>query len=216
MNKSHAAFLMSSKRMKASRRYYWTVTASNLLAVDETRHRWNHLLTLLAREYPHLRGLRVFELHLEHGLHVHLETNQWLDVGRVRQLAERAGWGRIHVVRRPEWYARYIAKTLSQPRPKCLSGWRLWAPFGKWSATKVRDVIHDTLFTRTYRAVKQWLGWTGNQGFFDRMRFVRRIIRATVENDWPDARGPDGRPYSDFDLYDPASEFTQAIWRVPA
>ena len=70
-------------------------------AIKETRKRWNYLLTLLLRSWPELQGLRVFELHEQHGLHVHLITNQFIDVNRARELATQAGWGRIHVTRMP-------------------------------------------------------------------------------------------------------------------
>src|SRR5438552_18653916 len=130
----------------------WTFTLKELLAVKETRRRWNHLLTLLLREWPNLQGLRVFELHQEHGLHVHLVTNQFIDVNRARQLAAQAGWGRIHVTPMPSEHSGYLAKYLSKERPQCLYRWRLWAGFGKgWEWTKVKDVIRGTLFSKIYR-----------------------------------------------------------------
>ena len=99
--------------------------------MKETRKRWNHLLTLLLREWPNLQGLRVFELHQEHGLHVHLVTNQFIDVNRARELAMKAGWGRIHVTRMRSEHAGYLAKYLSKERPECLYRWRLWPASGK-------------------------------------------------------------------------------------
>src|SRR5947199_3034230 len=80
MTKSKAAFLFASQTLGKQRLYLWTFTFEDLLAVKETRKRWNHLLTLLLRQWPTLQGLRVFELHEEHGLHVHLITNQFIDV----------------------------------------------------------------------------------------------------------------------------------------
>jgi hypothetical protein len=217
MTKSKIAFLFASQTLGKQMLFLWTFTFKELLAVKETGKRWNHLLTLLLRTWPELQGLRVFELHHQHGLHVHLLTNSFIDVNRARFLAEKAGWGRIHVKRIPTECTAYLAKYLSRKRPECLKGWRLWAAFGKgWEWTRVKDVMFDSLFSRTYRAVKDWLGWTGNHGFFSRMRFVRRVVIATIENDWPDACGPGGKPYSDFDLYDPASEFNQALSRIPA
>src|SRR5438874_8375514 len=89
MTKSEAAFLFASQTLGKQRLYLWTFTFGELLAVKETRKRWNHLLTLLLREWPNLQGLRVFELHEEHGLHVHLVTNQFIDVNRAWELAPR-------------------------------------------------------------------------------------------------------------------------------
>jgi len=173
-------------------------------------------LTLHLRTWAELHRIRVFELHGQHGLHVHLLTNSFIDVNRARFLAEKAGWGRIHVKRIPIECTAYLAKYLGRKRPECLKGWHLWAAFGKgWEWTRVKDVIFDSLFSRTYRAVKDWLGWTGNHDFFGRMRFVRQVVVATIENDWPDVCGPGGKPYSDFDVHDPDSQFMQAIWSVP-
>jgi hypothetical protein len=126
-NKSKAAFLFSSQRLGKQQLYLWTFRFKDLLGVKETRKRWNHLLSLLLRTWPDLQGLRVFELHEEHGLHVHLATNQFIDVNRARKLALRPGWGRIHVTRMPSEHAGY----LSEERPECLHQWRLWAGFGK-------------------------------------------------------------------------------------
>ncbi len=50
----------------------WTFTFAAVVDVKATRKKWNYLLTLLKRRWPKLAGLRVFELHKNHGLHVHL------------------------------------------------------------------------------------------------------------------------------------------------
>jgi hypothetical protein len=65
------------------------------VSVKDTRKRWNRFLTVMLRQWPELQGVRVFELYEEHGLHVHLATNRFIGVNVVRELAERAGWGRI-------------------------------------------------------------------------------------------------------------------------
>src|SRR5439155_27132486 len=121
MTKSKAAFLFASQTLGKQRLYLWTFTFRELLAVKKTRKLWNHLLTLLLREWPNLQGLRVFELHPGgHGLHVHLITNQFIDVNRARELATQAGWGRIHVRPMPSEHSGYLAKYLSKERPPCL------------------------------------------------------------------------------------------------
>jgi hypothetical protein len=215
MNKTKAAFLFSGQKLSGDWLFFWTFTMAELLSITEVRGRWNRLLTSLRREWPELRGLRVFELHDQHGLHVHVATDRRIDINVVREFALRAGWGRVNVIKRRKGYLWYLAKFLSTKRPGCFRGWRLWAPFGKWNATRVKDVVRDTLFTRTYRAVKEWLGWTGNHGFFDRMRFVRRVVAATIRHSWPDACGPGRQPYRDFDPYDPNCELMRAIRAVP-
>jgi hypothetical protein len=197
MNKSKAAFLFSSRTLGKQQLYLWTFTFKDLLGIKETRKRWNHLLTLLLRTWPELQGLRVFELHQEHGLHVHLATNQFVDVNRARKLATQAGWGRIHVARMPNEHAGYLAKYLSKERPECFKRWRLWAGFGAgWEWTKVKDVIRETLFSRVYRACKEWKGWTGREQFFERVELARRIMISTVEYGWSVGYGPGGVCYA--------------------
>jgi hypothetical protein len=210
MTKSEAAFLFASQTLGKQRLYLWTFTFKELLAVKETRKRWNHLLTLLLREWPSVQGLRVFELHPEgHGLHVHLVTNRFIDVNHARKLAIRAGWGRIHVRRMPSEHSGYLAKYLSKERPECLYRWRLWAGFGKnWEWTKVKDVIRETLFSRVYQACKEWKGWTGRGQFFERIELVRRMMISTIEYGWSVGWGPGGLPYvkcrDDFWILPPA------------
>jgi len=200
MTKSKAAFLFASQTLGKERLYLWTFTFKELLAVKETRKRWNHLLTLLLREWPNLQGLRVFELHEEHGLHVHLVTNQFIDVNHARELASQAGWGRIHVTPMPSEHSGYLAKYLSKERPECLYRWRLWAGLGKgWEWTRVKDIVRETLFSRVYRACKEWRGWVGRGKFFERMDLVRRMVVLTLEGGWVPGRGPSGVPYAAFD-----------------
>lgn len=191
MTRSKAAFLFASQTLGKQQLFFWTFTFKDLLGVKDTRKRWNHLLTLLLRRWPNLQGLRVFELHQEHGLHVHLLTNQFLDVNEARQLAEQAGWGRIHVKRTAVEKGSYLAKYLSKERPECLKRWRLWAGFGAgWEWTKVKDVIRETLFSRVYQACKQWKNWQGRGQFFERMDLVRSLVILTIENGWEPGFGP--------------------------
>jgi hypothetical protein len=196
MTKSKAAFLCASQTLGKQRLYLWTFTFKELVAVKETRKRWNHLLTLLLRTWPALQGLRVFELHEEHGLHVHLITNQFIDVNCAPKLATQAGWGRIHVTAMPSEHAGYLAKYLSKKRAECLYRWRLWAGFGKgWEWTKVKDVIRETLFSRVYRACKEWQRWTGKGNFFARMDTTRQMFMTTIDRGWEPGYGPGGKPY---------------------
>jgi len=200
MTKSKAAFLFASQTLGKQRLFLWTFTFKDLLAVKETRKRWNHLLTLLVRTWPQLQGLRVFELHEEHGLHVHLVTNQFIDVNRARQLAMQAGWGRIHVTSMKSEHVGYLAKYLSKERPECLYRWRLWAGFGRgWEWTKVKDVVRETLFSQVYRACKEWKRWEGRGDFFKRMALVRQMMFMTIEKGWIPGHGPAGLPYAALD-----------------
>ncbi|HYW98540.1 MAG TPA: hypothetical protein VE822_05470 [Candidatus Elarobacter sp.] len=203
MSKSKAAFLLASQTLGKQQLFLWTFTFKDLLSVKDTRKRWNHLLTLLLRRWPKLQGLRVFELHKEHGLHVHLLTNQFIDVNEARRLALQANWGRIHVTRVPSEHAGYLAKYLSKQRAECLRRWRLWAGFGAgWEWTKVKDLIRETVFSRIYRGCKEWKQWQGREKFFERMALARQIMLLTIENGWQIGCGPNGLPYSSFEEED--------------
>jgi hypothetical protein len=154
MNKSKAAFEFSARRLGKEKLYFWTFTFAEVLSVKDTRKKWHYLLTLLRRRYPKLCGLRAFELHEEHGLHVHLITNGWIDVNEARIMAKKAGWGRIHVKRIPAEGATYMGKYLTnQGRAPCLKGWRLWAAFGPWDSTKVKDVVFKSEYGNIVRGI---------------------------------------------------------------
>jgi hypothetical protein len=196
MQKSKAAFLFSSRKLADDRLYMWTFTFADVLSIKDTRKRWNYLLTLLLRTWTNLQGIRIFELHETHGLHVHMITNERIDVHQARLLAEKAGWGRIHVMMMPAEHAGYLAKYLSKHRPECLKRWRLWAAFGKgWDPTKVKDITRESLFGRIYQACKEWRGWTGRGDFYERMDIARRMVFLTIENGWTPGLGPEGKPY---------------------
>lgn len=182
MNKSKQAFLFSAERLGQQGLYMWTLTFREVLAVKDTRKRWNHLLTLMKRRWPSLCGLRVFEMHEEHGLHVHLVTNRFIDVNEVRKMAVRAGWGRVHVMRISQAGASYLAKYLAKGRPEALRGWRLWGTFGKWESSRVCDIIVESGQTKAWQQCKDEWGWTGRENFYVRSAFAtNRYIRNLIE-----------------------------------
>ena len=195
MTKSKAAYQFATQTLGKRSLFMWTFTFREVLNVKDTRKKWNHLLTLLRQRFAGLCGLRVFELHEFHGLHVHLVTNRFIDVTQARELATQAGWGRIHVMHIAVEGAGYLGKYLSKERPECLKRWRLWAGFGEWDWTRVKDVVFDSRFSRIYRACKEAFAWTGKRGFFDRIKLVAFLeVRSAIEG-WEDGFGPDRRPY---------------------
>ena len=195
MKKTKAAYLFATQTLGKQPLFMWTLTFKEVLDIKDTRKKWNYLLTLIKRRWSELCGLRVFEMHKMHGLHVHLVTNRFIDVNVVRALAIKAGWGRVHVMRIPAEKAAYLAKYLSKERAECLKGWRLWAGFGKWEWTKVKDVLLDSPFSNIYRACKEWLHWAGNKDFFARTRFVAFMELQTIINGWEAGLGPNGKLY---------------------
>ena len=206
MNKSRAAFLLSVKELARYRTrctdslYMWTLTLPIPVSSAEAKDMWNHFLTLAHQKWPNLRGLRVFELQRSGRVHVHFLTHVWLDARDVRALAEQAGWGRTNATQIAEEAAGpYMTKEFRRRAPS-MKGWRIWDGFGKWTWTKVVDVVIDSPFSRIYKACKTCFGWEGNYDFFRRMRKVNVILRRTIVEGWPEGLGPGGRPYSDFGL----------------
>lgn len=168
MNLSKAAFSFTRQTFHdvVEGGYFWTFTFPVTLEIKEACKRWNHFLVLLKREYPGVFGFRVFELHPGgHGLHVHFVCNLRLPVRRLRELSDRAGFGRIHVVEieGADMLAvtEYLGKYLSKSRPEALKGRRLWAPFGDWpeATTKVREIKKDTLASRVFACLRGKFGW---------------------------------------------------------
>lgn len=148
--KSQLAFKFNVERMfeeSTSGVYFWTSTFEKVLTVKEASQRWSAFSKEIVRELG-VFGVRVYELHDEHGLHIHWLVNRFLPVEVVRRIAERHGFGRIHVERCGKWVADYLAKYLSkQVRATCLKGKRLWACFGDFHWGRVKDI-----------AVRSWLG----------------------------------------------------------
>ena len=199
MTKSEAAFLLSCDRLaEKGGLYLWTFTFAEVLDLVATRKRWNHLLTLIRRRWPEVCGLRVFELHKEHGLHVHLLTNKRIDVNACRKLAKRSGWGRIHVERIPKDKTSYLAKYLSKERPPAFKRWRLWAAFGDcWEWTKVAQIQVNSLFANVARGLRDAFHWKGNKDYHERQRMIEAVVESTILHGWTPGLGPGGLAYQD-------------------
>jgi hypothetical protein len=167
ISKTKCAFNFSAECLKPSRSghlYMWTFTWGEVLDTKEARLRWSHFLRLVRMRARHreLAGLRVFQMHPGgHGLHVHLATGCYLYVNHIRALWRACGGGRIHVLPIPPSRVGYLARYLSRSgRPFCLKGARLWSKFGKFEATRVRDVKIESDWTRIYDSLGMALGGT--------------------------------------------------------
>ena len=137
-------------------------------------------------------------MHEHHGIHVHFLTSRWISVVDLRAIiasARKSSWGRIHVVRARHGISSYLARYLSKDRPTCLKGWRLWAGFGRWEWTRVKDVVFDSMSSRIYRACREAYAWKGNKNFFQRMRLVFVLEVRTICEGWEIGKGPCGKPF---------------------
>ena len=138
----------------------WTFTLPVVLDIPIACCRWSDLCHALVAEVG-FSGVRVYELHKDHGLHVHVVTNQYYPVQRLRAIALRFGWGRIHVQRcnkEPYYISKYVSKGF---REGCFVGRRLWASFGDCRSylTKCRDVVVESAKGAAFRGLegRAWL-----------------------------------------------------------
>lgn len=153
--KSRTAFEFTVRKMMRhnAQMYFWTFTFEEVHAVKEAMERWNAFLTLLKRKVG-FRGVRVVELHEEHGCHFHVLTNRRFPIRRILAFSKRYGFGRMDVrkTENPDRAIGYLCKYLSKKRPPCLRGARLWSAIGDIERTRVKDVLVDSPWSRLIRA----------------------------------------------------------------
>src|SRR5439155_6668901 len=154
--KSRSAFEFTVRKMLRQNRklYFWTFTLREVHSLTEAMRLWNQFLTLVKRKVQ-FRGVRVLELHEEHGCHFHVITNKRFQIEEILALGKRYGFGRTNVkrVRDAAQTVSYLCKYLSKPRVACLKRARLWSAFGKIERTRVRDVVVDTEKGRLLRTI---------------------------------------------------------------
>lgn len=182
MIKSKTAYLLTAQALtKKKRSYLWTFTQREAIDYEAFRKAWNRLLTYLKRALPEWGGIRVYEVHpgpgcgapegFSHGLHAHVLCNSFFDVRIVRAVANKAGWGRVHVAKASKGKGEYLAKYLDKKRPPALKGWRLWAPFGNIDRTRVSDVEVDSFYARVWR-------WLAKGEEWDSLNYHQKCTRA--------------------------------------
>jgi hypothetical protein len=155
-NRSHAAFLFSAEMLaeQSGWLYFWTFTWARRLELEEYRRTWNQFSTLLQRHSsPDFKGLRHWERHPRgHGLHVHMLTNERIDVNLVRQLTVRCGLGKVVHVRRGSLKdAKYMSKYMTKSGR--IKGVRMWAALGHWEHSLVKNVRDKSKEADFYRKI---------------------------------------------------------------
>jgi hypothetical protein len=209
--KSSSAFEFTVRKMfrQNPKLYFWTFTFKEVHSLQTAMSLWNQFLTLLRRKLK-FRGVRVVELHGEHGCHFHVITNRRFSIREIQTFKERYRFGRIDVrcVQDPTIAVRYLCKYLSKRRTGCLKGVRLWSAFGAIARTRVRDVVIDTAMSRLLRgvmgkpSVQQLLAGKDTE--------VKGIGRFRPETNF--ARALEKAKLAYFLELDPAHTERQAIW----
>jgi hypothetical protein len=152
--KSRAAFEFTVLKMlrESGKLYFWTFTFRDVHSLKRAMALWNEFLTVMKKKLG-FRGVRVLELHDEHGCHFHVIVPRRFKIRDILELGSRYGFGRTDVRRVKDVNAgmAYLCKYLSKPRPPCLKRVRLWAAFGDVERTRVADVVSDSPFGRILR-----------------------------------------------------------------
>jgi len=186
MSKSKAAFRFNAEEISAQPVYLWTFTFREAMDVQDARKAWRDFTRALSKKLGLLVGVRVFEMHKSHGLHVHVLTRRHLLVNEVRNVIRSQRTrkiGRIHVVRADAKAGEYLGKYLSKSaRPECLKGVRLWAVLNRnaFDHTRVADVSCESTFGTFWAACAKAFGWSGNAGFRHKKGMVLHLMALAV------------------------------------
>lgn len=139
MNQSHGAFLLNCQAIfdQISRTrngfrfvYLWTLTFPELTTVKVGSKKFDKFTKWYRYHFPTQPAIRVYELHKNGSLHIHLIIPFRLDVNKLRKYLLKVGFGRIHAkVLNCEKCRNYLAKYLTKQRIKrygSLKNVRLW------------------------------------------------------------------------------------------
>lgn len=151
MNRSQAAFILSSEKMfeNCNQVYFWTFTFKDVLCDWEASKAWHCFwMDFTSQMGRRFWGLRVAEYHESHGVHFHVLLNRRVWAPEMRRIASRYGFGRINVKTRykdaeGKWRkvdkgaGKYLAKYLGKGKSMKI---RKWAAIGKGWAIRSSDV----------------------------------------------------------------------------
>jgi len=157
--KSAAAFRFTVDRLAAhnDKLYFWTLTFRQTPETDEVAmQKFTYFMKWLSRTWCNglLRGVRVCEFHQEHGLHYHLIINKRIPVQVMRRAGARYGFGRMHVSKCDRGVSSYLTKYMTKEyRTMYPSGMRRWGTVGGFKATRVRDVVLESNYSRNKRKI---------------------------------------------------------------
>lgn len=158
VSKSHMAFIFAVERMFdlwPNQIYMWTFTFRDVPPDEVAMLRWKELTHDLRQKFPYVSGIRVVEVHpgsgvynLSHGLHFHALLNRRIGVAEMRRLADKADFGRVHVIRVDKAGARYVGKYLTKGQPELQKGCRRWGAINWPSCNRVNDIKVESLFQK--------------------------------------------------------------------
>ncbi len=122
--------------------YFWTFTLKQVMPAWWVPNTWHHFQRAIQDRVGKFRGVRVFEWHRDHGLHIHALVNVRLDIHELRRIGARFGFGVMWVRIADENAPKYLSKYLSKEMGRMPPGMRAWATFGgcRQFGSRVRDI----------------------------------------------------------------------------
>lgn len=126
--------------------YLWTFTTPGVCDLPALSIRWNNFTRALRGKHRNVKWMRVYEPHtLRGGYHVHTVAGTKYDVGTMRKLATKWGFGRLNVTMIPATKAGYVAKYLSKHKRKPgEKSVRMWACQGFRGVSASDVIIRDS------------------------------------------------------------------------
>lgn len=140
--------------------YMWTFTFTETMCDWYYSRCWSRFITDLQNYYGgQLKGLKVIEAHVSHGLHYHCIINKRMSVHLVRRIGKKYGIGRNHVSRVTDQNAfQYLAKYLKKETGELQMNISRWGTIGTFRGIRVKDVVVESNLTRNYQAIKPYVG----------------------------------------------------------
>ncbi|HYE31956.1 MAG TPA: hypothetical protein VEH27_11040 [Methylomirabilota bacterium] len=166
MSKSEFAFRMSAQKFFDEQRhvYFWTFTCKQVHPDWYYSQIWSRFFREIQNLYGGtVQGLKVVELHDNHGIHWHTLLNIRVGVQQVRRIAKRYGIGRVHAKKADLGSIGYLAKYISSDLRK--TGKELHARVARWQCIghfvgvrKCNVEISGTAFIDRVRFAQEFLG----------------------------------------------------------
>lgn len=178
-NRNQAALVFSVEKLAGMSKqlYFWTFTFKSTPICDEfAMMDWNALHNRLKHYFPMMRGVRVAELHINHGIHFHCIVNIRIPIQRMKRICRGSGFlagrnryldfGRMSVTKCDSQTVYYLCKYLTKQYATDNNFWhrRRWGSMGGFRVTRLEDVEYDTPVHRNYEqtfwpvkiSYKQW------------------------------------------------------------
>jgi len=162
--RSEAAFRFSAIRLFDLYHpvYFWTFTFAKVMPDWFYSNVWSRFSRDLCDLYGGtLHGLKVIELHVDHGLHYHALVNKRIWSGEVWRIARRYGIGWLSVKKADEGSIDYLSKYLTKQWKsdnKFFAKCSRWGTMGGFRGCRCSDVEIDSPLHRAIKICQTALG----------------------------------------------------------